>query len=135
MRTLCGELDIEDRVTFVGELPREQIVTALGEHDVLLYPSTDVEAYSLGLLEGLAAGAVVVTSAPGGPREYLVDGVNSLVHEPGDVPALTAALDALEQDPALSDRLAEGAAQTAQALSLDAVVDRFERLLDQAAAA
>jgi glycosyltransferase involved in cell wall biosynthesis len=135
MRALATELGLADRARFAGELPREAIVAELGRHDVLLYPSTGVEAYSLGLIEGLAAGCVVVTSAPGGPREYLEPDRNSLVFAPGDVAALTRALDALEDDPALAERLRAGAAQTAQALSLAVVVDKLERLLVQAAAA
>jgi glycosyltransferase involved in cell wall biosynthesis len=120
-------------VTWLGGVPRAQVVGLLGDHDVLVYPSTGPETYGLGILEAFAAGAVAVSSAVGGPAEYVVPGQNALTFEPGDVAGLAEQLRLLAEDPHLAPRLiAEGQA-TARSLSVDTIVGELERLLLDAA--
>jgi glycogen synthase len=128
---LAGELGVAERIDWLGEVGRDRVRELLAEHDVLVFPSVDVEAYALGLLEALAAGTVVVSSAPGGPREYLRAEGNSLLFEPGDVNGLVTALARLRDEDGLVDRLLAGARRTAQDISLAAVLDRVEQLLDR----
>jgi glycogen synthase len=126
---LAARLDVADRVEWLGEVPRGEVRALLASHDVLVFPSIGVEAYALGLLEALAAGTLVVSSAPGGPREYLRDGENSLLFEPGDVAGLTQALVRLREEKGLAQRLLDGARATAGEISLDAIVDQVELLI------
>jgi glycosyltransferase involved in cell wall biosynthesis len=132
VRTLAAELGVADRVSWLGEVPRTRVRDLLRDHDLLVFPSIGVEAYALGLLEALAAGTLVVTSAPGGPREYLRHEVNALLFEPGDVAGLVAALTRLREEDGLAARLLEGARRTAEEISLDAIVDQVDTLLEQA---
>jgi glycosyltransferase involved in cell wall biosynthesis len=133
VRASAETLGVADRISWLGEVARSSIPPLLGEHDVLVFPSIGVEAYALGLLEAFAAGALVVTSAPGGPREYLRHEINALLHEPGDADGLAAALRRLSADPALCAQLLKGARRTVEALSLDAIVDQVEVLLTSSA--
>ena len=135
VRGLARELGVAERVDWIGEVPRERVRALLAEHDVLVFPSIGDEAYALGLLEALAAGILVVTSALGGPREYLGHDVNSLLFEPGDAAGLAAALARLRDEAGLAARLLEGARRTADEVSLDAVLDQLESLLERSARA
>jgi glycosyltransferase involved in cell wall biosynthesis len=132
VRRLTRELGVFDRIDWRGELRRDEVLDLLASHDVLIYPSIGDEAYSIGLLEAFAAGIVVVTSARGGPREYLEHGVNSLVFEPGDATALAAHLQRLEQDPGVARQLLAGARDTAERFSIENVVDQLEAELERA---
>ena len=129
VRRLASELGVAERVTWLGEVSRTRVRELLAEHDVLVFPTIGEEAYALGLLEGLAAGVLVVTSAAGGPREYLRHGVNALLHEPGDVAGLVAVLARLKEEAGLAQKLLEGARRTAQDISLDRIVDQVEGLV------
>jgi glycosyltransferase involved in cell wall biosynthesis len=131
VRSLARDLGVAGRITWKGEVPRSEIVQLLGSHDVLVYPSIGPEAYSLGLLEALAAGNLVVTSAIGGPREYLEDGQNALFFEPGNVAGMAAQLRRLVNDAQLAESLLEGARATTETISLDAVVDQVEGIMDE----
>lgn len=131
VRALVSELGLRERVEWLGEVPRADMPGHLADHDVLVFPSTGVEAYALGLLEALAAGMLVVTSAIGGPREYLRDEVNALLHEPGDAAGLARAVARLRDEEGLAPRLLEGAAQTSDEISLGAVLDQVEGLLSR----
>lgn len=59
--------------------------------------------------DALAAGRPVVTADSPAARALLRDGVDALLVPPGDPAALAAALERLRDDPALRERLAEGA--------------------------
>ena len=130
VRQLARELGVFERIDWLGALPhRDEVLDLLASEDVLIYPSIAGEGYSLGLLEAFAAGILVVTSAPGGPREYLEHERNALVFEPGDASMLASQLRRLHEDPELVRVLAVGARGTAARLSLDRVVDQFEETL------
>lgn len=129
-----AELGVAERIEWAGEVPRAEVRRLLASHDVLLFPSIGPETFGLSALEALAAGTLVVTSAPGGPNEYLRHESNSLVHAAGDERGLAAALDRLLAEPELVERLRAGGRETAAAMSLGAVVDRVEALLAEAGA-
>ena len=123
-----------ERVRFLGAVPRTEIVRMLGEHDLLIYPSTRPETYGLGILEAFAAGAIVVSSASGGPAEYVVPAENALTFEPGDAAGLAERLTRLAEEPELPPRLVAQGHATARSLSMDTMIDEVERLLLDATA-
>jgi glycosyltransferase involved in cell wall biosynthesis len=118
-----------DRLRWLGELGRDELFKAFETHDVLVYPSRVPESFGLGILEAQAAGLIAVTSAPGGPREFLVDDENCLMHEPGDVDGLVTAVQRLQDEPELAGRLRAAGQRTALAMPVGAVVDQVEALL------
>ena len=61
------------------------------------------------LFEAMAMGKPVVATRVAGTLDYLRDGENGLLVEPGDAPALAQAVNRLLGDPALAARLAENA--------------------------
>jgi glycosyltransferase involved in cell wall biosynthesis len=97
------------------------------EADVILFPVTWPEPWGLVPLEAMSVGRPVVATATGGAAEYLRDGVNALVVDPGDPGALAAAVRRLAGDAGLRARLRAGGFETAarytQASFCAAVVD------------
>lgn len=85
----------------------------LATADVFALPSYD-EGLPMALLEAMAAGLVPLTTPVGGIPEAVTDGVDGVLVQPGDVPALAAALTRLVDDPALRRRLAAGARDRAR---------------------
>jgi glycogen synthase len=131
-RKTCAQEDslvLGSRVRWLGELSRPALMDAFSSHDVLVYPSREAESFGLGILEGMAAGLVAVTSAPGGPREFLVDGENCLLHSPRDPDGLVKAVRRLREEPGLAERLRAGGRRTATSMPVTAVVDQVEELL------
>ena len=62
------------------------------------------EGLGLSLQEGLFYGCVGIGSRAGGIPELIDDQVNGLLTPPGNIPALSAALDRLMSDPELLDK-------------------------------
>lgn len=100
MRGLARRLGVSERVQFRGWLGAERVARELADASVVAVPSLWPEPFGLVGIEALAAGRPVVASATGGIGDWLVDGVNGLLVQPGDVGQLARALNELLDDPA-----------------------------------
>ncbi len=104
--------------TFTGTVPHDQLPAHLAAMDVavILAPRDEPFHYSpLKLAEYLAAGLPVVAPASGQLAQRLTDGVDAIVVPPHDVPALSAALRRLRDDPEERARLGKAARAAAEA--------------------
>ena len=128
---LCGELLPAYRTRLAPLLSHpsvrelgfvDPVATVMRDADVLLLPSI-TEGSALVTYEAQAAGcALLVSTAAGAPCEH---GVEALVHEPGDVAALTEHLRMLDRDRELLDRMRESARANAQGLTWSAAGERL----------
>ena len=113
-RVLAGELELEDRVLFPGDVADP--VRLYAAADIFAFPSR-WEAFGIALLEAMAAGLPVVATRTGGIPEVVgVDG-GQLV-EPEQVTSLALALIGLARDQDL--RRDRGAAARTRAREFDA---------------
>jgi phosphatidyl-myo-inositol alpha-mannosyltransferase len=78
------------RVQWIGELPEDELAARMAAADVLCAPSLFGESFGMVVLEGLAAGCIVVASDLEGYR--VAGGAHALLVPPGDFPALAAGL-------------------------------------------
>ncbi|QXG76002.1 glycosyltransferase family 4 protein [Modestobacter sp. L9-4] len=97
-----------DRISTSGFVEHSAVPGVLASLDLLVLPSAYEEMGSV-LVEAMVAGLPVVASDVGGIPEVVRHGETGLLVPPGDVPALTAALDRLVADRELRARLAAGA--------------------------
>lgn len=107
-----AELGLDGTVRLLGALPQHEVTRRLGESTVFVLPSVvapdgQMEGIPVALMEAMAAGRPVVTSALSGIPELVEDGVTGLLVQPGDAPGISAALKRLIEDPALRCHLAE----------------------------
>jgi glycosyltransferase involved in cell wall biosynthesis len=132
LRAQAGALGIADRVEFLGE--RTDIPRLLQGADIYCQPNVEPEAFGLSLIEALAAGLPVVTSALGGARE-IVDGTCGLLVTPGDPEALALALSALLENRSRRDTLGSNGPARARFLCDPAAqMPRIADILQRAAA-
>jgi glycosyltransferase involved in cell wall biosynthesis len=116
-------LRIADRVDFVGFTP--DVPGELERIDLLVHASVLADPLATSVLEGMAAGLPVVATDTGGHAEYLRDGREGLLHRPGDVRDLAAALRRAVRDPDLRRRISAGARRRARDLGPDAVAQHW----------
>ncbi len=107
-RRQAEELGLGDRIAFPGWALPDEAERLLCEADALLLPS-HAEGQAMAVLEALAHGLPVITTAVGSMTEAIDDGVSGLMVPPGDADALAAAIKRLIEDPGLRDQLSEGA--------------------------
>lgn len=76
----CGELGLTDVVSFLGHIPHQQLLEALGngDYDLLVLPSIEIsaslhEGIPVSLLEAMSCGVPVVSTKTGSISELLPD--------------------------------------------------------------
>ncbi len=113
LAALAARLGVAERVSFVGQRVRSDLLAEYEACDAVVFPVRWDEPWGLVPLEAMARGRPVVATGRGGSAEYLGDGENCLRFEADDAPALAAALRRLSTDVGLRARLREGGIATA----------------------
>jgi len=119
----AGDGDVAELVSRAGEHARaielhswvdaEQRNALLEASDVFLLPSYR-EGLPMALLEAMAFGLPVITTNVGGIPDVVTNGCEGELIDPGDVPALRAAMCKLIEDESLRIRLGERARKRAE---------------------
>jgi len=117
-------LDHRGRVEICGAFSHDRLPELLATVDVAVIPSLWWDCAPLMVAECLAGGVPVLASRMGGIAESVRDGVDGLLVDGRDAPALAAALDRLATEPGLLERLQQGI-QPPRAFA--AYVDELER--------
>jgi glycosyltransferase involved in cell wall biosynthesis len=90
LRGVVSTLNLEKQVRFLGPLTREKVREALWRAN-LYVSSSRVETFGTSLIEAMATGLPVVSTASGGPQEIVSGGTGWLI-PPDDERALTEGL-------------------------------------------
>jgi len=114
---------LREHVVLLGKIPDAHATIAAA--DVLVHPSR-IESFALTVLEALALRVPSVVARSMGPSEYLVDGRDALVVEPGPA-SLAAGVERLIGDPDLRATLAGDHASLLDRYSPDRVMKRVLR--------
>jgi mannosyltransferase len=101
---------LRERVRILGELPIEQVPRWYQRITVYAFTSRN-EGFGLTLLEAMAAENAVVAARAGAAEIVIRDGDTGVLVPPGDVEALTNALEPLLRDPAAAAAMGARARQ------------------------
>jgi glycosyltransferase involved in cell wall biosynthesis len=111
LRADVKRLGLTAEVVFAGAQELEALPAYYAAADVFALPSSFDNSPNV-LLEAMACELPVVATRVGGVPRYVTDGQNGLLVEPGQPPALAAALASLLDDPPLRERLRAGGLAT-----------------------
>jgi glycosyltransferase involved in cell wall biosynthesis len=130
LRERAAELGLAASVHFAGYLPRErELLDCYAAADVFVFASR-TETQGLVLLEAMAQGAPVVSTAELGTRSILVPGSGALV-VPEEAGAFAAAVVRVLQDPGLREGLAARGRAYARSWSSALMAQRLAALYGQ----
>ena len=128
----AAALGIADRVEFLGE--RSDVRRLLADSDIYCQPNIEPDAFGISLVEAMAAGLPVVTSALGGAKE-IVDETCGVLVAPRDSARLASELSALLDDRGRRERLgAQGPARARALCDPASQMPRIAEILQEAAA-
>jgi glycosyltransferase involved in cell wall biosynthesis len=123
LEKLAASLDLGTSLQFLGQV--EPVLPYLQASDVFVLPSF-FEGLSNALLEAMACGLAVVTTNIGGTCEVVQSGVDGLLVEPGDAPALAVSLSQVLGDATLAQQLGAAARQRVEAeYTADRAIARY----------
>lgn len=119
---------------FVGHQEKEDLARALASSDLFLNPSI-TETFGNVTLEAMACALPVVAAAATGATNLVRDGETGTLAEPGDIPALAAAIAAYAADPELRRRHGEAGLAFAKTQDWDvingAVLKTYTRAIER----
>ncbi len=129
---LLRELDLTDRVQFISDLTRQQVVEEYAKATICVTPSL-YEGFGLPAAEALSCGAPVVATDGGALPEVVGDA--GVIVRRGDVGALATALSQLLGDPARRLAMSEaGRRRAREAFDWDRAAAAYETVLHRAIA-
>lgn len=132
LRSLAQDLDIADRVIWLGHLPRPELEQQFDAAWVQVVPSLWEEPFGNVSTEAMMRGTAVVASAVGAQPEIVSDLETGFLVPPGDVEAMAQSLLALLTDRALAERMgAAGRRRAVQHFSEDRRTERFVEIYHQ----
>jgi glycosyltransferase involved in cell wall biosynthesis len=123
-----AELGLVQRVRFIGAQPRERVLELFAAADASILSST-WENFPHTVVEALAVGTPVLTTATGGVAEVVRDGENGLLVPVGDPGALGDAIRRFVGDEELRKRLRAAAAASVAEYTPDRVFGQLEQTL------
>ena len=126
LRELANRLELGDAVVFCGfqRNPWKYIARA----DVFAL-SSRYEGFGNVLVEAMACGVPVVATSSPGTREIVSVGIDGLLVDRHDPPALAAALERVLEDEGLHGRMSQAARQNAGRFALPVVAAAYDRVL------
>lgn len=130
LRQLAGELEITDRVTFVGKVPFEEIPNYLKAADLFSFASI-TETQGLVTLEAMAAGLPVVAVDGSGTRDILEDGKQGLLTQ-NDPQALANGIIKMMEDASLAGKFKSAALKTSRAFDNQKLARKMLKVYEQA---
>ena len=130
---LAEELNLGDRVKFMGARDHDEIAQILQLADIFVLPSL-WEGMPMAIMEAMAAGLPVIATDVGGTGELVVQGETGLLVRAGDVVGLAREIARLLDDPELRRHLgARGRERITREFSLDKTVREYEALYEELA--
>ena len=140
LRARAASAGVADRVRFLGDQPQDRIAQYLAAADVVCLPSVrddsgNVDGLPNAVLEALASGTPVVTTAAGGIGAVAVHDRTALIVAERDPPAIAAAVTRLLADRALGLGIGSAArALAGERFGWRQAAERFEAAYDRALA-
>lgn len=132
LRALAHSLGLRDHVLFFGNLDREtELLDCYRAADAFVFASP-TETQGLVLIEAMALGVPIVSTAVMGTASVLRDAKGARV-APESVPAFANHVAEVLRSPQLRADLSAAARVDARAWSVDALMDRVERLYESLA--
>jgi len=118
--------NLPKNVIHVGSWPHAAVIEAFRRSSMGLLPSVCPETFGIVVIEAMSMGRPVIASRIAGLVDIIMDGENGYLIPPGDSAALSESIQRLLDNPALRERMGQGALRRAQDFHADVVVPRIE---------
>ncbi|MDI9609378.1 MAG: glycosyltransferase family 4 protein [Candidatus Verstraetearchaeota archaeon] len=131
---LARKLNVSEKVTFLGHVDDETLLSIYEEASVLVIPSL-YEPFGIVVLEAMSLGIPVIVSNTGGLDEIVTDGKDGLKFQSGSAEELARAIVRILEDEGLRAKLVENAKSRASEFSWDTTAEQtlelYKRVLDE----
>lgn len=131
VRRIVHEHGWEEKVRIPGWLREEELREAYQSATIFVLPSYN-EGLPMALLEAMAHGLPVITTAVGGIPELVRHGENGFLIQPGDIAGLTHYMEVLLRDSSLYERMSCNARKSVEKeYSIEEIIRRLSLIYNE----
>ncbi len=128
LESIVKNMHLENKVYLVGRKTKEELAILLAASDIFVL-NTAYEGFSHQILEAMAAGVPVITTAVGGNREVIHQGENGFMIKYNDEFNLIEAIKTVWQTEELRARFIEEGKKTVECFSVEKMLDETTQVL------
>ncbi len=129
LRAYVRDAGISDSVVFTG--PRQDVADLMNAADIVVHCSVRAEPFGRVIIEGMSVGRPVVATCAGGVPEFVRDGVDGVLVEPGNSRDLAASISRILDDADYAASLSQAAKAKAAEFSVKAHVDAIYQVYQE----
>lgn len=108
-KEIAKKLGLEKRVTFLGRLPHDELITWYDKVSCVVHPARQPESFGLFGLEAMSRGVPVIATAIGGVNAWLKEGKTGLTVPSNDPKSLALAMDKMYESKTLREEMGDDA--------------------------
>lgn len=129
---LAKNLGVDDVVSFLGNMPNDEVLTQMRKHRIFLFTSDFNEGWGAVLNEAMSNGCAVVASDKIGAAPFLIkDNENGFMFKSEDINSLYSQVKRLLDNPDLADQFAKNAIiSTRESWNPKTAAQRFVQLAE-----
>jgi glycosyltransferase involved in cell wall biosynthesis len=127
LEALATELNLQERISFTGQISYGQVPEYMAASDILVLPSLS-EGLPLAIIEAMASGLPIVATWVGGISEIVQEGVNGFLVAPKNPEALAEKIVILMEDSDLRRRIAQNNINEVKKYSWEIITTKLEKL-------
>ena len=127
---LARSLGVKDRVRIKEAVPHEEAPEVLARGDIFLN-TTNCESFGVSVVEAAASGLCIVSTDAGALADMWTNGRDALLAPRDDHVVMATAVRRILTKPRLAARLSRNGRRTAERYDREAILTRWEELLDQ----
>jgi FkbM family methyltransferase len=133
LKGLAEKLGIDRSVRFLGWLEPDELQRLYRIADILIHPSPVHDPFPNAVLEGMAAGLVVLGSdVSGSVKDRIEHGINGFIHPAGNAQVLAEQIRFLLKNPEKITEVGHKARETAEGWPIERGVEIIKGLLNEA---
>lgn len=123
-------------VELAGHLQGEELDRAIADSPFTVFPSHAYETFGKTIVESYAHARAVIATDLGSRRELVQPGKTGLLYPPGDVAALSSAMQYLASNPGVADRMGRAGWEHVRQncnpeIHYEALIDLYRRMADR----
>ncbi len=123
--------NLPKNVMVMGSWPHAAVMEAYRRSSFSILPSVCPETFGIVVIEAMSMGRPVIASRIAGLADIINDGENGFLVPPGDAETLSKSIQRLLDDPALRQRMGQGALRRAQDFRASVVVPHIEAVYEE----
>ncbi len=132
LEEIIREYKLENRVTLVGEIGREKMLSNYLHNAGIFILNTSFESFSFAIVEAMNAHVPVIATKIGSIPELIEDGKEGILVEPNNKDQILSAIKKIRDDFGFRRDIGHAAHSKAQEFSIQRTVDNLVNLINEA---